>query len=86
MKLTRFSQGLAAGIVLGAAVTGFAATHNYQYTGIVKEVSPSKLDVSKGSEVWDFVVDETTKGGHEVREGDHVTVTYRMLATKVEKK
>jgi hypothetical protein len=86
MKFTRFSQGFAAGLVLGAAVTGFAATHNYQYTGTVKEVSPSKLDVDKGGQVWDFVLDEATKGGHEVREGDHVTVTYRMLATKVEKK
>jgi hypothetical protein len=86
MKFTRFSQGLAAGLVLGAAVTGFAATRNYQYTGTVKGVSPSRLDVEKGSEVWDFVLDEATKGGHEVREGDRVTVTYRMLATKVEKK
>jgi hypothetical protein len=86
MKLTRFSQGLAAGLVLGAAVTGYATTRNYQYTGTVKEVSSAKLDVVKGGEVWDFFLDDATKGSSDVKPGDHVTVTYRMLATKVEKK
>jgi hypothetical protein len=86
MKLTPYVQGLAAGLVLGAAATGLAAMGSYHYTGVVKEVSPTKLDVDKGGEVWDFALDEATKGAGDVKRGDKVTVTYRMIATKIEKR
>jgi hypothetical protein len=85
MKLDRFLPGVAAGIVLGGAVTALAAGRTYQYSGSVKDASKTQLSVDKGGEVWDFVVDESTKGA-DVKAGDKVTVTYRMLATRVEKK
>jgi hypothetical protein len=85
MKLNRFLPGVVAGVVLGGAVTAFAASRTYQYTGSVKDTSKTQLSVDKGGEVWDFVVDEGTKGAN-VKPGDKVTVTYRMLATRVEKK
>jgi hypothetical protein len=85
MKLERFLPGVAAGMVLGGAVTAFAATRTYQYTGAVKDASKTQLSVDKGGEIWDFVLDEGTKGA-DVKAGDKVTVTYRMLATRIEKK
>ena len=86
MKLMHHVAGIASGFVLGAAASAFAAPHAYQYTGVVTATSSTKLDVDKGGEVWDFAVDESTRGAHDVKSGDKVTVTYRMLATHVDKK
>lgn len=84
MRFNRFVPGLAMGLVLGAAVTAYAATKTYQYTGVVTDGSAKQISVDKGGDVWDFSLDGDTKG--DAKKGDKVTVTYRMIATKIEKK
>lgn len=86
MKLDRFLPGLAAGIVAGVAVTAFAAPKTYQYTGVVTQASAQQINVDKGGEVWEFAIDGDTKGTLDAKKGDKVGVTYRMHATKIEKK
>ncbi len=85
MRLKGFATGLATGLVLGAAVTAYAAAKTYQYTGIVKEFTAKQMSVDKDGEVWEFAIDSDTKGDKPAK-GDKVTVTYRMFATKIEKK
>lgn len=86
MKLDSFLPGLCAGVVLSVAVAAFAAPKTYQYTGIVADSPPKQLNVDKGGDVWEFALDGDTKGSTDVKKGDKVTVTYRMFATKIEKK
>ena len=86
MKLDRFLPGLAMGAVLGTALTAFALPKTYQYTGAVTEAGPKQINVDKGGDVWEFAIDGDTKGTLDARKGDKVTVTYRMYATKIEKK
>ncbi|HVY61561.1 MAG TPA: hypothetical protein VHF22_07900 [Planctomycetota bacterium] len=86
MKLDRFLPGLAAGLVLGGAVSAFAIAKTYQWTGEVTEASKKQIDVQKGDETWEFAIDSDTKGDLDAKKGDKVTVTYRMYATKIEKK
>jgi hypothetical protein len=85
MKLDRFLPGVAVGAIAGSALAANAAVKTYHYTGVVRQVSPTEIVVDKGGEAWDFVVDGATAGA-EVKGGDKVTVTYRMLATRVDKK
>jgi hypothetical protein len=85
MKRVGFLPGIVAGVLLGGAVTAFATTRTYQYTGTVKDVGSTQLSVDKAGEVWDFAVNGDTKGA-DVKSGEKVTVTYRMLATKIERK
>ena len=88
MKITidRFLPGLAAGLILGGTLTAFAAAKTYQYTGAVTESSKKQINIDKGGEVWEFAIDSDTKGDLDVKKGDKATVTYRMYATKIEKK
>jgi hypothetical protein len=86
MKLDRFLPGLAMGAVLGASITAFAAVKTYQYSGAVTAADPKSISVDKGGDVWEFAVDGDTKGTLDAKKGDKVTVTYRMFATKIEKK
>ncbi|APR82174.1 Hypothetical protein A7982_07523 [Minicystis rosea] len=86
MKLDRFLPGLAAGLVAGVAVTALAAPKTYQYTGAATEVNAKQINVDKGGDVWEFAIDGDTKGNLDAKKGDKVTVTYRMYATKIEKK
>ena len=84
MRRVGFLPGVVAGVLLGGAVTAFATTRAYQYTGTVKDVGTTQLSIDKGGDVWDFVVNGDTKGA-DVKSGEKVTVTYRMLATKIER-
>ncbi|MFT3770450.1 MAG: hypothetical protein QM820_33905 [Minicystis sp.] len=86
MKLDRFLPGLVAGVLLGGAVTAYAAAKTYQYTGSVVSADAKQINVDKGGDVWEFTVDGDTKGALDTKKGDKVTVTYRMFATKIEKK
>jgi hypothetical protein len=86
MTLNRFLPGLACGLILGGAVTAFAAAKTYQWTGEVTESSKKQINVLKGDETWEFAIDSDTKGDLDAKKGDKVTVTYRMYATKIEKK
>ena len=87
---TRFLPGLATGLVLGAgmttALTVWAATKTYQYTGTVTQADDKTLSLDKGGEIWQFALDADSKGAGTVKKGDKATVTYRMFATKIDKK
>lgn len=84
-KMDRFLPGLAAGLLLSGAMSAFATAKTYQYTGRVKDMSKTEIDVDKGGDIWKFAIDDHTMGGQEAKTGDSVTVTYRMYATRVEK-
>lgn len=86
MKLNRFVPGLVAGVLLGGAVSAFAAAKTYQYTGAVTSADAKQINVDKNGDVWEFAIDGDTKGTLDAKKGDKVTVTYRMYATKIEKK
>lgn len=86
MKLDRFVPGLVAGALLGGAVTAYAAANTYQWTGVVVSAEKNQINVDKKGEIWEFAIDGDTKGTLDAKKGDKVTVTYRMFATKIEKK
>lgn len=81
-----FAAGMVAGAVLTAAVGAYAAAKTYQWTGAVTAADAKEISVDKGGEVWSFAIDGDTKGDLKAKAGDKVTVTYRMFATKIEKK
>jgi hypothetical protein len=81
-----FAAGMVAGAVLTGAVGAYAASKTYQFTGAVTAVDAKELSVDKGGDIWSFALDSDTKGGAGIKAGDKVTVTYRMFATKIEKK
>lgn len=87
MRNKGFVAGVAVGVLLGGGVTALAAAKTYQYTGTVTELSEKQLSVDKGGEIWDFALDgDTKKQAKGLKAGDKATVTYRMFATKIEKK
>jgi len=63
-----------------------ASVKQYQYTGTVTEVDAKAktLSVDKGGEIWQF----STEGMKDVKvkKGDKVTVSYLMVAKKIESK
>ncbi len=63
-----------------------ASAKQYQYTGTVTEVDAkaNTLSVDKGGEIWQF----STEGMKDVKikKGDKVTVSYMMVAKKIESK
>lgn len=86
VKLNRFVPGLVAGVLLGGGVSAYAAAKTYQYTGTVTQADAKQISVDKGGDIWEFAVNGDTKGTLNTKKGDKVTVTYRMFATKIEKK
>jgi hypothetical protein len=59
----------------------------YQVTGSVAEVSDSKIVVMKGKERFEIERAPDAKVvGEAVKQGDKVTVHYRMTATSIENK
>ena len=78
---------LLATAILGAALGWAAAAASYQKTGTVKEVAGDSftLDLGKDGE-WRFYTDGGTAGKDALKAGDKVTVTYKQVATKVERK
>ncbi len=86
---TRTIAVLGALLGLIAFATGYslaAAPKQYQFTGNVVEVDAkaSKIAVDKAGDVWEF----STAGLKDlkVKKGDKVTVSYHLLAKKVEAK
>ena len=70
-------------VVIALAYSAYAAAKTYQFTGAVKTVTGDTFTVQKSAtETWEFTKDASTKGT--VKEGDRVTVHYRMVATEIE--
>ena len=83
--MRRFVIVLAVFAMLVSAAVSMAAVKTYQFTGTVKVVDKDSFTVEKSAtETWTFSSDASTKGAPKV--GDKVTVTYKMVATTVEKK
>ena len=74
--------------ILAVAATMFLASvaYAYQVTGLVLEVTDTKIVVEKGKEKWEIARDKETKGGKDIKKGDRVTIQYRMTATEIESK
>lgn len=83
--MRRFVVVLAVFGVLVSAAVSMAAVKTYQFTGAVTSVDKDGFTVQKSaSETWTFSTDASTKGAPKM--GDKVTVTYKMVATTIEKK
>jgi hypothetical protein len=71
---------VAAGLSLAASAT------QYQFTGTITEVDAKgrTVKVDKGGDVWEF----STEGLKDLKlkKGDKVTVSYQMIAKKIEAK
>jgi len=62
-----------------------AGSKTYLITGTVVEATGSKVTVEKGTERFEFDIDQATvKGSAELKVGSTLTVTYVMSATKIE--
>jgi hypothetical protein len=83
--MRRFLVVLAVFAVLVSGAISMAAVKTYQFTGTVKAVTADGFTVEKSAtETWTFSSDASTKGTPKT--GDKVTVTYKMVATTIEKK
>jgi hypothetical protein len=83
--MKRVALGLALALTVSTAV--FAAdTKTYQVTGPVVSVTGDTITVMKGKDKWEIGKDAGTKTTGDVKEGDKVTVMYRMTATSIEAK
>src|SRR5437762_14075997 len=80
---TAFSLLAAASLALSGA-TFAAGAKTYQVTGMVVEMTGSKITVQKGTEKLEIDLDTTIKTTGDVKVGAIVTITYVMSATKVE--
>ena len=81
------TQALFLAITLSLSTAAFAAdAKTYQVTGPVVSVTNDAITVMKGKEKWEIAKDAATKTSGEVKEGDKVTVMYRMTATSIEAK
>ena len=69
-----------------AALSGWAhaARKTYQVTGPVHEVRDDAIVVQKGKEKWEIAKTADTKVTGELKQGEKVTVHYKMTATSVE--
>jgi len=75
------------GLALTLSAPAFAGdAKTYQVTGPVVSVTNDAITVMKGKEKWEIAKDAATKTSGEVKEGDKVTVMYRMTATSIEAK
>lgn len=83
--MRRFLIVFAMFAVLVSGAISMAAVKTYQFTGTVKTADKDGFTVEKSAtETWTFSTDASTKGAPKV--GDKVTVTYKMVATSIEKK
>jgi len=78
--------GTLALMVIVAGLSIAATAKQYQFTGTVTEVDAKSylLRVDKGGDVWEF----STGGMKDLKakKGDKVTVSYEMIAKKIEMK
>ena len=75
---------LAAASFALSGATFAAGAKTYQVTGMVVEMTGSKITVQKGTEKLEIDLDPTIKTTGDVKVGAIVTITYVMSATKVE--
>lgn len=72
------------GLTLTLSAPAFAGdAKSYQVTGPVVSVTNDAITVMKGKDKWEIAKDAGTKTSGEVKEGDKVTVMYRMTATSI---
>src|SRR5438445_11915856 len=69
-------------ILSGAAFAAGAKTH--EVTGTVLETTPTKIVLQKGAERWAIDLDPQTKISGELKVGAKLTITYAMIATKID--
>jgi len=88
MKQIKRSIGVAACTIwLFAAAGSYAAeVKTYQVTGPVLEVTASSITVQKGDEKWEIARTKDTRVSGDLKVGEKVTITYRMVAAGVEVK
>jgi hypothetical protein len=83
--MKRVIPALVLAALIAATAVSLAAAKTYQFTGTVKSVDQGTFTVQKSAtETWTFSTDSATTGTPKV--GDKVTVTYRMVATSIDKK
>lgn len=70
----------------GALPSTLLAGGQYQVTGVVKEVSPTKIVVLKGTENFEMAVSPEMKIPAELKVGAKATIYYTITATKAEVK
>ena len=75
---------LAAASFALSGATFAAGAKTYQVTGMVVEMTGSKITVQKGTEKLEIDLDPTIKATGDVKVGAIVTITYVMSATKVQ--
>ncbi len=81
------SRMLLVAVALTLSTAAFAADAKiYQVTGPVVSVTADTITVMKGKDKWEIGKDASTKTTGDVKEGDKVTVMYRMTATSIEAK
>ena len=73
-------------MLLGTPTLQAAGVKTYQVTGPVLEVTPGMIVVQKGKDRWEIARDPNTKVAGDLKVGDKVTITYRMVAEQVEVK
>ena len=80
---------LCAAVLCGGLILGLGAAdkdkkaREYQVTGPVLEVEDNLVTVEKNQEKWQI---DAGADASKIKVGDKVTMHYRMVATKVEKK
>jgi hypothetical protein len=77
---------LCAVALLGASSLNAAEAKTYQVTGPVLEVTPTTIVVQKGKDRWEVLRDQNTKLPGDLKVGDKVTISYKMVAEDVEPK
>jgi len=81
------THALLVAVALTLSAPAFAAdAKTYQVTGPVVSVTNDAITVMKGKENWEIAKDAATKTSGDVKQGDKVTVMYRMTATSIEAK
>jgi len=81
------THALLVAVALTLSAPAFAGdAKSYQVTGPVVSVTNDAITVMKGKDKWEIAKDAATKTSGEVKEGDKVTVMYRMTATSIEAK
>jgi hypothetical protein len=86
--MSKLLSGLALLIALAvaASLSLAASATQYQFTGTITEVDTKgrAVKVDKGGDVWEF----STEGLKDLKlkKGDKVTVSYQMIAKKIEAK
>ena len=88
MKTQTFGLLIATSILL-ASLALAAPAKTYQVTGPILELTDTMIAVEKEkgkNERWEIARDASSKSDSTMKVGDKVTVTYTMMATKVELK